>query len=420
IELKTVLLSAAKGWTEIDRSALADFPTRDQLFEYDVVILGDFDPRPLPKATRMLLDLADFVRVKGGGLMVLAGENAVPSAFAETPLADVLPIVPSEGAQPVRTRESQPITEGYRPKLTPAGQLNPLFRFSTDEAESARIWGRLQPLFWYAKGYRRKLSAEVLAVHPDRGAEGMPGENHPLVLQQFSGSGRVLFLGFDETWRWRWRNDEEQFNRFWVQAVRLLSRSRLGRVELKLDKQTSYRRDERITVTVRFPDDAPAPPTVTPIRVMVQRSPLTKPDGTPGAGESESVSIGLTKVEGSRATFTGAIPRAVEGEYRFLLSEPDTPGSRPRAEAKVLPPPTERDRLEMNRADMMSAAALSNGGFYTLDDAENVFKDMKNLQRVPLNQPCPPLSLWNQPAVYLLVMLLLVAEWLLRKRERLL
>ena len=421
IELKTVLLKAAKGWSEIDRSALPEFPTREQLFEYDVVILGDFDPREQPKATRMLLDLADFVRVKGGGLMVLAGETAVPAAFAETPLADVMPIVPTEGAQQVRTRDTQPVTEGYRPKLTPAGQLHPLFRFSSDEGESMRIWNRLQPLFWYARGYRRKLTAEVLAVHPDRGAEGgAPGENHPLVLQQFSGSGRVMFMGFDETWRWRWRNDEEQFNRFWVQAVRLLARSRLGRVELKLDKQTSYRRDERISITIRFPDDAPAPPPEAAVRVMVQRSPPAKPDGTPGAGDSEAYSIGMKKVEGSRGTYTGDIPRAVEGEYRFLMSEPDSPGTRPRAEARVLPPPTERDRLEMNRADLMAAAALSNGGFYTLDDAENVFKDMKNLQRVPLNQPCPPLPLWNQPAVYLLVFLLLVGEWLLRKRERLL
>jgi hypothetical protein len=189
---------------------------------------------------------------------------------------------------------------------------------------------------------------------------------------------------------------------------------------LKLDKQTSYRRDERIGITVRFPDDAPAPPPDTPVRVLVQRSPLPKPDGSRGDGETESVSIGLVKVEGSRGTYACAIPRAVEGEYRFNLSEPDVAGSRPRAEARVLPPPTERDRLEMNRADMMAAAALSNGGFYTLDDAENVFRDLKNLQRVPLNQPCPPLSLWNQPAVYLLVALLLVAEWLLRKRERLL
>jgi hypothetical protein len=420
VELKTVLLSASKGWTEIDRSALADFPTRDQLFEYDVVILGDFDPRPLPKASRMLLDLADFVRVKGGGLLVLAGETATPAAFAETPLADVLPVVPAEGEVVTRSREAQPITEGYRPKLTPGGQLHPLFRFSTDDTESARVWARLQPLFWYAKGYKRKLTAEVLAVHPDRPAEDTPGEGHPLVLQQFSGAGRVVFLGFDETWRWRWRNDEEQFNRFWLQAVRLLARSRVGRVELRLDKQTAYRRDEKIQVTVRFPDDAPPPPADAPVRVMVQRGPLPKPDGTPGAGDAESSSLALTKVEGTRATFTGAVTRTPDGEYRFMLSEPDAGASRPRAEAKVLPPPTERDRLEMDRAELTAAAALSNGGFYTLDDAENVFRDLKNLNRVPLNQPCPPVPLWNQPAAYLLVVLLLAAEWLLRKRERLL
>ena len=46
--------------------------------------------------------------------------------------------------------------------------------------------------------------------------------------------------------------------------------------------------------------------------------------------------------------------------------------------------------------------------------------DLKNLDRVPLNQPCPPLTIWNQPATYGLLLLLLMAEWLLRKRERLL
>ena len=49
-----------------------------------------------------------------------------------------------------------------------------------------------------------------------------------------------------------------------------------------------------------------------------------------------------------------------------------------------------------------------------------MFADLKNLQKVPLNQPCPPVPLWNQPAVYVLVVLLLLGEWLLRKRERLL
>lgn len=421
VELRTVLLDASRGWAETDRSALPDFPTRDQLFEYDAVILGDFEPKQLPRSNRAMQDLADFVRVRGGGLMFLAGELASPAAFADTPLADVLPVVPTEGAAVKRTSEEQPITEGYRPKLTPTGQLHPLFRFAPDEGESARVWARLQPLLWHAKGYRRKLTAEVLATHPERPAEGPEREKHPLVLQQFVGAGRVLFLGFDETWRWRFRTDEEHFNRFWLQAVRVLSRSRLGRVELKLDKQTPYRRGERIVVTVRFPDDAPAPAPEVPVRVMVHRGPLPNPDGTPGTGPAgDPVPLALTKVEGTRATYQAALTRTPDGEYRFVLTDPEVTGSRPRAEAKVLPPPAELDRLEMNRADLAAAAALSNGGFYTLATADDVFKDLKNLQRVPLNQPCDPLPLWNHPAAFGLLALLLAAEWLLRKRERLL
>ena len=141
---------------------------------------------------------------------------------------------------------------------------------------------------------------------------------------------------------------------------------------------------------------------------------------SPGSGPSEMIPLTLAKVEGSRATYQAVLTRTPDGEYRFVLTEPEVTGSRPRADAKVLPPPAELDRLEMNRADLAAAAALSNGGFYTLATAEDVFKDLKNLQRVPLNQPCDPLPLWNQPATFALVLLLLAAEWLLRKRERLL
>ena len=420
IDIKTLLLDASRGWPETDKSALPDFPTRDQLFEYDVVVLGDVDPKALPRTARTLQDLADFVKVRGGGLMLLAGEHAWIGNYADTALADVLPVVASEGTAPRRTSEEQPLTEPYRPKLTATGRLHPLFRFHPAEAESDRLWNRLQPLLWFAKGYRRKLGAEVLAEHPTHPAENMPGERHPLALQQFSGAGRVIFLGIDETWRWRFRDDEEQFNRFWMQAVRTLSRSRLGRTELKLDKQTAYRRDERIVVTVRFPDDAPAPPDGTTVRVSVQRGPLPTHDGVPSAGEIETQTLTLNRVEGSRATYQAVLTRTPVGDYRFVLVEPEAQGTAPRAEARVLPPPTEHDRLEMNRADMTAAAALSGGGFYTLADADKVFDDLKELPRVPLNQPCPPTPLWNQPAMYGLVMILLAAEWLLRKRERLL
>jgi len=421
IELKSVLLGASRGWAETDKSALTDFPTRDQLFEYDVVILGDFDPKALPRTSRTLQDLADFVRVKGGGMLFVAGEHFSPFAFADTPLADVMPIVPSEGVPPKPTSEANPIAESYRPHLTQTGRSHPLFRFNPDPVESDRIWNRLQPLFWFASGYKKKPAAEVLAVHKDRPSEGGGRENHPLVLQQFVGAGRVLFFGFDETWRWRWRADEEQFNKFWLQSVRVLARARRGKIELKLkDGSGPYRRDDRITVKVRFPDDAPAPADGTVVKVQVQRSPLPNADGTPGMGDVESQDLLLSRVKGERAEFEAALTRTPEAVYRFTLVEPDAGPNPPRAEAKVLPPPTERERLDMNRQALVAAASVSHGGFYTLADAEKVFDDLRDLEPIELNEPRPPLALWNHPAVYGLLFLVLVTEWLLRKRERLL
>ena len=91
-----------------------------------------------------------------------------------------------------------------------------------------------------------------------------------------------------------------------------------------------------------------------------------------------------------------------------------------RAEAAVLPPPTERERLDMNRPALAAAAAYSHGGFYTLATADKLFTDLHDLEPIELNEPLPPLPLWNHWAVYGLLFAVLLAEWLLRKRERLL
>jgi hypothetical protein len=429
VEIKVVLLNASKGWDTTDRAAYqvdkagaqTGMPTREELFGFDVIILGDVDPRQFKQATGVLQNIADFVKVKGGGLLFLSGEHGTPAAFADTPLADVLPVIPDAAAP--RTPEDAAITESFRPKITPAGRQHPLFRFSPDDGEAANIWNRLQPLYWYAKGYRRKPNTVVLATHPDRPAEGgAAGELHPLVVQTFAGAGPVLFLGFDDTWRWRYRNDEEHFDRFWIQAVRVLAQSRVRRVELLVSPKGEFRRDEKMTVIVRFPVEAPGPAAGQPVRVGLIRGPLPNSDGTPRAGPREASSLTLSRVPGPGVQYQTTLTHTPEGEYRFTLTDPESPPgiSPPTAVARVLPPLGERDHVELNKSDLISAANLSSGGFYTLADADRVFDDLKNMERVPLNKPCPPIELWNSPAVYLLIVLLLSAEWMLRKRERLL
>jgi hypothetical protein len=417
IDVDAYLLSAHPDHPKQDRTSINRFPTPEELRKYDVVVLGDVDPKELPKSEAALDSLAKYVKDHGGGLLMLAGDHSSPHAFRDTPLADIMPVV-CDGPAPGPPAEG--IKEGFRPRLTAAGQSHPLFRFTTEDAENADIWNRLPPLYWYARNYRRKLSAEILAVHPERPAEAQSGggtreENHPLVLQQFVGSGRVMFIGFDDTWRWRLRQDEVRFNQFWIQAIRSLARGRVGRTEVRTDRKT-YRRDEPIRVTVRFPDDAPAPEG--PIKVAVERQPLKV--GGKTVGDSESQTIQLSPREGTRATFEALVTRTPEGEYSFTLSTPLPAGAPPKTGARVLLPPGEMDRIQMNEQDMQRAARESHGGYYTLDRADKLPDELPSGPRVALDQPCEPFSLWNHPLMFALVLGLLTAEWVMRKKWRLL
>jgi hypothetical protein len=424
MDLKVLLLEADPNFPEQDRSAIAEFPTRSELNSFDVVVLGDVDPRPRLDGklkAEHLKDLADFVRERGGGLLMIAGERHSPAAWKDSPLKDVLPIDIIGNGDSARGEDA--IVEGYRPELTPVGRMHPIFRFSPDERENDEIWARLREMYWFADGYQVKRAAEVLAVHPNvrrankEGVERTEKEGtldrHPLVVQHFVGAGRAMFLGFDETWRWGFRENQRHFNQFWIQAVRYLARSRLGRVDLRLDRQTPYRRGEPIKVLVRFPDDAPPPAADTEVKVVAERRNPAHP------GDTEVRTLNLAKVEGSRATYEALLTQTPEGEYKFWLSSPSV-NPRPRAEAKVLMPPGEMDRLRMAQEDLERAAEESHGRFYTIADADKLMAELPVGTRVTVNAPGPPYLVWNHFALFLLGLLFLSTEWLLRKQKNLL
>ena len=46
-----------------DKSAIGAFPTKDQLFAFDAIILGDVDPKHKKLGDQNLRHLRDFVRV---------------------------------------------------------------------------------------------------------------------------------------------------------------------------------------------------------------------------------------------------------------------------------------------------------------------------------------------------------------------
>jgi hypothetical protein len=439
VDLKVVLLDGDPDFAAQDKTALVDFPaTRQELEQYDVVIVGDVDPRHPKLAGQRLQNLADFVRGEdkqgkksgktGGGLLFIGGPFHNPHSFKGTPLADVLPVEPLGKAPP----EPDGRVDRLRLDLTPVGRMHPVFRFSPDEAENQAIWQKLAPMFWFSGNYRLKPLAEVLAVHPTiKGDPRDVGQDPrlPLVVQQFVGSGRCMFFGFEETWRWRYREDEVRFNQFWIQTMRYLSRTRQNRTDLRLDRQTPYRLGEPIKVTVRFPDNSPGQPQADPkaakidVKVIVEYRPGKDKDGPPV--EPEVQTLQLAKVEGSWGSYEGILTRTREGKYRFWLSNPDVSktqpdGEKPSAEAIVELPPGELDRLRMNQHELTQAAEATGGKFYTLATADELLTELPAGARVSLNTPRPPIRLWNHWSVFLIVLGLLGSEWFLRKRKHLL
>src|SRR5207245_859803 len=122
----------------------------------------------------------------------------------------------------------------------------------------------------------------------------------------------------------------------------------------------------------------------------------------------------------------GYFPAAKEGKYHFRLISPlhvptdggkkkdkDEPYEPPSAEAEVIRPPGELERLRMNKEGMEKAAQISNGKFYTLATASQLPQDLPSGFRVVLNTEGPPHLLWNHWLCFALLLGLLTSEWLL-------
>ncbi|MBV8558168.1 MAG: VWA domain-containing protein [Planctomycetaceae bacterium] len=400
IDLSVVLFSSDPEYSEQDRSALSTLPaSRDELFGYDVVLIGDADPSFL--SASQMQNLVAFVTEKGGGLLCIAGENFDPLSYKGTPLEILLPIELSEARNP--TAMGNP-TAAFRPELTAEGRASPIFRFGDDEATSAQIWQDLPELFWFLEAPRKKPAAVVLAEHPTlTGSEG----KLPIILYQFVGAGKTMFNAVDDTWRWRFRVGDRYFGRFWIQTIRFLARSKLigqKQAEIQTDRHR-YQRNQPIQIRVRFPNPALAPPGGE-VSVLVERQ---------GRGSRR---LTMKLAPGSHNLFEGSLPPEAEGDYTVrLLPPPVLEGPIPTTSFHVEPPAGELERTELNQPELSLAATISGGKFYRPVATDALLSDLPKPQKVPLDTD-PPVPLWNTWPVLALFLMLITAEWVLRKRNQ--
>ncbi len=401
ILLKTVLQDADVEYTELDQTALRVFPVRrEELFTYDVVIFGDMNPSYL--SASVLSNLHDFVEQKGGGVAFIAGPEYLPMGYRNTPLE---PLFPIDLGAVISSAAGQPIEQGFVVQPTELGLASPQMQLGDSPAENVRIWQDLPPLYWLLDAPTVKPAARVLAEHPTRlAADGRP---LPVFLMQYVGAGKVLFHATDDTWRWRFRVGDVFFARYWIQAVRYLSRSKLlGKehaVELAADRR-EYRRGETARLRVRFIDERQAPADDDGVVVVLER------DG------QKNQQIKLQRNATTRGIFEATLADAMDGKYHAWIASPTLEGQAPSADFLVVAPPGELERVQVDAEELKLAADETRGRFYRLGQADRLLDDLPPGHQVPI-ESLPPQVLWNRWWLLLAFLGLIVSEWILRKRK---
>jgi hypothetical protein len=398
---QVVLQDADVQFADTDKSALRVFPvTREELFAYDVILFGDANPSFFSQT--MLQNVADFVKERGGGIVFIAGPRFNPVAYRDTPLASILPIDPATARIP---DPDDDLTQEVHPRPTALGLSTGTLLLSDSRVENVQLWAKKLPgMYWWVETPHVRPGVRVLLEHPTKtGAQGTP---LPLLSLQFVGSGKVMFQAFDGSYRWRFRAGDEYFARYWIQTIRFLSRAKvLGQdrsAELSSDRE-EYQRGEPVLLRLKFLDDRKAPAEDDGVSLMLER---------PG---SPRRTITARRTADARGVFEATLTNLAEGRYRAWLATPSLEGEPPAKEFLIVAPPNEQARLEMDAAELKSAAKLSAGKFYTFATAGTLPDDLPPGRQVRI-ESLPPRPLWNSPLLAGVFVLLLVVEWLARKK----
>jgi len=374
----------------------------EALSAYDCIILGDVEPEQFGLNERERLE--KYVAESGGTLVFVAGKRAMPLAFGaeNDPIRRLLPI-----RNPTVWSEKL----GFRLTPTPEGSKSWFLQIASTRGESQSLWEQFPPHYWAVTG-EPKAGAEVLAS----------ADSKPILVRQSFGFGRVLYLGIDSTWRWRYKVGDRYHHRFWGQVAQWAASDRLlptsnpaGTIRFGT-REPTFKPGQPVEIVVRSSEAIPPLPVA-----ALKGARIIQRAEKPGEAEKVVSILPLVAPEGRPHELAGTANDLAPGRYRIELEIPewaeqllDHSGKRLSSDFEVLPLEGEEMlELSANRALLNELAKITDGRVYEPSQIKELTELLLSQSAVVEHRTVQPLrsSWWAFTAI----LLLLCCEWGVRK-----
>jgi uncharacterized membrane protein len=379
-----------------DPSELADgFPVKaEDLFKYDAIILGSVEAQYFTPVQQELL--REFVDKRGGGLLFLGGRFALgDGGWASSSLADLFPtFLPN--AKGAFHRDAATV------QLTAAGAESPITRILDDSTANEARWRKLPYLADYEDPGTPKPGATVLA-------QMVAGRAMPLLVTQSYGRGKTAVLATSGTWRWQMSSElgDPSHDLFWQQLLRWLAKDSPGQVVATMPQQTLMDDGHvHLTAAVRDKEFTPAAEARVSAHVI----------GPEGLSEV----VDLAPVPNSPGLFAMDWTAEKPGSYvAEVTAGSDAKGGAQELGKDVLAfrredGVAENFHTEQNRELLEKLSEETGGRYWQESELERLPREISYSEAGISVRDTK--ELWDMPVVFLVLLGLMSADWLLRRK----
>ena len=400
-----------------DRASIAgvlmggDVLSPERLEQLDVVLLGDFEARMLDERAYEII--RTWVEA-GGGLMVLGGyQNLGAQGLVTTPLAEALPVELGTAVEQIE--------EPFFFSLTEEGKRHPALFISGDIQQDAAQWQKLPKLRGLAAVGAAKPGATVLSRHPRQGPDG---QGLPVLVTQRFGKGQVMLLTADTTWRWSRLarlsgRPDTLYVRFWSQMIRHLAGRDVkeqGPALLVSTDKPAYERGQRVSIRIRR-NPAAAIPAAEGQSAGVAVT-VRSPDGrttnlpvVPASADPNESTASYFPDRGGRFEITTRLVAAAEAGTRDVANQI--------TEFLVHGSDLELDDPSTNPMLLRRLADPTGGTYADIDDEPALAGMIESLPAEPrIRFETKTKRAWHSPSLFIFFLIVITAEWILRRRNR--